>query len=239
MVDDEEAIRRAVARALSTRGYQVESAGDGEEALATARTFEPDLVVLDLNMPVLDGLEVCRQLRRWSQVPVLVLSVREDETDKVEALDLGADDYLTKPFGTAELMARVRALLRRRSSSDAHRAEAFHAGETVIDLASRRVTRGDTDVHLTKTEWSLLEELARHPGKLLTQGWLLEQVWGPSYAEDVDVLRVFVSQIRRKIRDDPRRPGIIATEPGIGYRWLLQPDEVDTTADPADTTAAE
>jgi two-component system KDP operon response regulator KdpE len=225
VVDDEEEIRRAVGRALSARDYLVETAADGEEALAAARRFDPDLVVLDLNMPVLDGLAVCRQLRTWSQVPVLVLSVREDEADKVAALDLGADDYLTKPFGTDELMARVRALLRRAGAPGAPAAVRFRAGDLEIDLGTHRVVRSGEAVRLTKTEWSLLEELARHPGKLLTHTWLLERVWGPGYAGDVDVLRVFVSQLRRKIETDPSRPRIIATDSGIGYRWLLRPAE--------------
>jgi two-component system KDP operon response regulator KdpE len=225
VVDDEEEIRRAVGRALSARDYLVETAADGEEALAAARRFDPDLVVLDLNMPVLDGLAVCRQLRTWSQVPILVLSVREDEADKVAALDLGADDYLTKPFGTDELMARVRALLRRAGAPGAPAAVRFRAGDLEIDLGTHRVVRSGEAVRLTKTEWSLLEELARHPGKLLTHSWLLERVWGPGYAGDVDVLRVFVSQLRRKLETDPSRPRIIATDPGIGYRWLLRPAE--------------
>jgi two-component system KDP operon response regulator KdpE len=211
--------------ALSARDYLVETAADGEEALAAARRFDPDLVVLDLNMPVLDGLAVCRQLRTWSQVPILVLSVREDEADKVAALDLGADDYLTKPFGTDELMARVRALLRRAGAPGAPAAVRFRAGDLEIDLGTHRVVRSGEAVRLTKTEWSLLEELARHPGKLLTHSWLLERVWGPGYAGDVDVLRVFVSQLRRKLETDPSRPRIIATDPGIGYRWLLRPAE--------------
>jgi two-component system KDP operon response regulator KdpE len=225
VVDDEDEIRRAVGRALTARDYLVETAADGEQALAAARWFDPDLVVLDLNMPVLGGLAVCRQLRTWSQVPILVLSVREDEADKVAALDLGADDYLTKPFGTDELMARVRALLRRAGAPGAPAAVRFRADDLEIDLGNHRVVRSGEEVRLTKTEWSLLDELATHPGKLLTHNWLLERVWGPGYAGDVDVLRVFISQLRRKVEKDPGRPRIIATDPGIGYRWLLRPAE--------------
>jgi two-component system, OmpR family, KDP operon response regulator KdpE len=221
VVDDEQSIRRAVGRALAARGYRVELATDGEEALAVAAAFQPDLVVLDLNLPALDGLEVCRQLRGWSPVPILVLSVREDEPDKVAALDLGADDYLTKPFGIDELMARVRALLRR--AQGAPRPARFRTDDLQIDLDARRVTRAGIEVHLTKTEWALLAELCHHPGKLLTHRWLLERVWGPGYAGDVDVLRVFVSQLRKKLEQDPARPKLIATDPGIGYRWLLRP----------------
>ncbi|HYT79278.1 MAG TPA: response regulator transcription factor [Actinomycetota bacterium] len=225
VVDDEEEIRRAVGRALAARDYVVETAEDGEQAVAAARRFDPDLVVLDLNMPGLDGFAVCRQLRTWSQVPILVLSVREDETDKVTALDLGADDYLTKPFGTDELMARVRALLRRAGAQGSPPAVRFVAEGLEIGLDAHRVIRSGEDVKLTKTEWSLLEELSRHPGKLLTHNWLLEHVWGPGYTGDVDVLRVFISQLRGKIEPDPARPRIIATDPGIGYRWLLRPAE--------------
>ena len=225
VVDDEEAIRRAVGRSLSARDYVVESAADGREALEAARAFDPDLVILDLNMPVMDGLTATRELRAVSGVPILVLSVREDEADKVAALDLGADDYLTKPFGTDELLARVRALLRRVRSEGTVPAMRFAADGVDIDLEAHRVVRDGAEVRLTRTEWSLLEEMSRHPGKLLTQRWLLERVWGPGYADDVDVLRVFISQLRRKIEHDPRRPRIIATDPGIGYRWQLRPNE--------------
>ncbi|HYY78066.1 MAG TPA: response regulator transcription factor [Actinomycetes bacterium] len=225
VVDDEQSIRRAVGRALTARGYQVELATDGEQALTAAAAFQPDLVVLDLNLPALDGLSVCRQLRGWSSVPILVLSVREDEADKVAALDLGADDYLTKPFGIDELMARVRALLRRAGAQGAPRPVRFRSGDLEIDLDERRVTRSGVEVRLTRTEWVLLAELCQRPGKLLTHGWLLERVWGPGYAGDVDVLRVFISQLRKKLERDPGRPRLIATDPGIGYRWLLRPSD--------------
>jgi two-component system, OmpR family, KDP operon response regulator KdpE len=223
VVDDEEQILRALRRALTARDYVVETAMDGEEALISARRFDPDLVVLDLNMPVRDGLSTCKELRTWSAVPILVLSVREDEADKVAALDLGADDYLTKPFGIDELMARVRALLRRTTGQAAASPLRFKAGDLDIDLDALRIVRGGEEVRLTRTEWSLLEALAREPGKLLTHGFLLDRVWGPGYTGEVDVLRVFISQLRRKLEQDPRRPKIIATDPGIGYRWLLSP----------------
>jgi two-component system, OmpR family, KDP operon response regulator KdpE len=228
VVDDEHSIRRAVGRALTARGYDVQLATDGEQALSVAAAFQPDLVVLDLNLPALDGLSVCRQLRVWSSVPILVLSVREDEADKVAALDLGADDYLTKPFGIDELLARVRALLRRAGAQGAPRPVRFRTDELAIDLDTRSVTRAGAEVRLTKTEWALLTALCQHPGKLLTHHWLLERVWGPGYAEDVDVLRVFISQLRKKLEPDPGRPKIITTDPGIGYRWLLRPaDETE------------
>jgi two-component system KDP operon response regulator KdpE len=223
VVDDEQQLRRAVGRALIARGYQVEMATDGQEALTTAPVFQPDLVVLDLNLPTLDGLAVCRLLRDQSAVPILVLSVRDDDTDKVAALDLGADDYLTKPFSVEELMARVRALLRRATGQSASRPRRFHTEQLDIDLEAHRVVRAGTQVRLTKTEWGLLEALCERPGKLLTRRWLLERVWGPGYADDIDVLRVFISQLRKKLEADPGRPKIITTDPGIGYRWMLEP----------------
>ncbi|HEY7281851.1 MAG TPA: response regulator transcription factor [Actinomycetota bacterium] len=221
VVDDEEHILRAVGRALDARGYQVATAVDGEGALRSFHSVEPDLIVLDLNLPGMDGLEVCRRVRARSNVPILVLSAREDEVDKVAALDLGADDYLTKPFGIDELLARVRALLRR--SSGQSMAGRFEADGVRIDLERREVTRNGDRVHLTRTEWALLDAFAEHPGKLLTQRWLLDRVWGSGYDEDVDVLRVFVSQLRKKIEPDPRRPRIVVTDPGVGYRWALRP----------------
>jgi two-component system, OmpR family, KDP operon response regulator KdpE len=227
VVDDEQSIRRAVGRALTARGYDVQLATNGEEALSAA-AFQPDLVVLDLNLPAMDGLSVCRQLRAWSPVPILVLSVREDEADKVAALDLGADDYLTKPFGIDELLARVRALLRRAGTQGAPKPVRFRTDELEIDLDTSTITRAGAEMRLTKTEWALLTALCQHPGKLLTHRWLLERVWGPRYAEDVDVLRVFISQLRKKLETDPGRPKVITTDPGIGYRWLLRPaDETE------------
>jgi two-component system, OmpR family, KDP operon response regulator KdpE len=222
VVDDEEQILRALRRALVARGYEVETASDGEEAISEVEAAMPDLVVLDLNLPVIDGMEVCRRLRGWTNVPILVLSVREDERGKVEALDLGADDYLTKPFGVEELLARVRALLRRSRPVESEPPR-FEEDGLVIDLGAHRVSRDGEDVHLTKTEWALLEAMSEHPGKLLTHRWLLERVWGTGYQEDVEVLRVFVSQLRRKIEPDAARPSLILTDPGIGYRWAAQP----------------
>jgi two-component system KDP operon response regulator KdpE len=223
VVDDEAHIRRAVERALTARGYEVDGAEDGADALDRAALAPPDLVILDLNMPGVDGLEVTRRLRAWSGVPILILSVREEEPDKIAALDLGADDYLTKPFGVGELLARVRALLRRaEAAADTHPPH-YELGAVRIDLGEHRVSRDGADIHLTKTEWSLLETLSASSGKLLTHRWLLERVWGDGYGDDVEVLRVFVSQLRRKIEPDPRRPQAIVTEPGIGYRWTLRP----------------
>jgi two-component system KDP operon response regulator KdpE len=222
VVDDEAHIRRAVERALVARGYEVDAAEDGADALDRAALAPPDLVILDLNMPGVDGLEVTRRLRSWSAVPILILSVREEEPDKIAALDLGADDYLTKPFGVGELLARVRALLRRADAAGDKHPPHYILGDVAIDLGERRVKREGHDVHLTKTEWALLETLSASAGKLLTHRWLLERVWGDGYSDDVEVLRVFVSQLRRKIEPDPRRPRAIVTEPGIGYRWTLR-----------------
>lgn len=219
VVDDEPQILRAVERALGARGYDVTTATDGRHAVAVVAEDEPDLVVLDLNLPHMDGLTACREIRRSSRVPILVLSVRDAEEDKVAALDLGADDYLTKPFGAAELLARVRALLRRAGAgADAGR---FAVGGVEVDLESQRVRRDGEEVRLTATEWKLVEALAVHPGKLRTHAWLLDRVWGPGY--DLEVLRVYISQLRRKIEPDPRHPRVIETDAGVGYRWLPEP----------------
>jgi two-component system KDP operon response regulator KdpE len=218
---------------LVARGYVVEVAVDGEEALDLAESFAPDVVVLDLNLPGIDGFEVCRRFRMWTSTPIIVLSVREDESDKVQALDLGADDYLTKPFGIDELLARVRALLRRAEDRGSQGTPHFESDGLEVDLAQRRVTRDGRGVRLTKTEWGLLEAFAAHPGKLLTHSWLLRTVWGEGYTEDVDVLRVFVSQLRKKIELDPARPAIIVTEPGVGYRWVLRPEPATGSGSPS------
>ena len=223
IVDDEEAIRRSLARALTVRNYLVQEAADGPDAVAAATASEPDLIVLDLNLPTMDGLTVTREIRARSSVPILVLSVREEEADKVAALDLGADDYLTKPFGIDELLARVRALMRRASGKDAESIRVYRTEGIEIDMAQRAVRRDEEAVRLTKTEWELLDAMSAHPGKLLTHRWLLERVWGPGYADDVEVLRVFVSQLRKKIEPDPSLPTVIITDPGIGYRWSLRP----------------
>ncbi|HET7929060.1 MAG TPA: response regulator transcription factor [Actinomycetota bacterium] len=223
VVDDEQQILRAVQRALVARGYEVVSAVDGGDALVEAEASAPDLIVLDLNLPDMDGLEACRRLRAWTRVPILILSVREDEAGKVHALDLGADDYLTKPFGVEELLARVRALLRR-THPEGSEPPRFVVDGVTIDLVARRVAREGADVHLTKTEWALLQALAEHPGKLLTHRWLLERVWGHGYQEDVEVLRVFVSQLRKKVEPNPSRPSLILTDPGVGYRWAAAPE---------------
>jgi len=221
VVDDEPQILRAVERTLSARGFVVRTASDGRAAVGAVADDPPDLVVLDLNLPHLDGLTACREIRRSSRVPILVLSVRDAEEDKIAALDLGADDYLTKPFGAGELLARVRALLRRAAPGPT--GTRFVADALTVDVAARTVRRDEHDVHLTPTEWRLLEALAGAPGVLRTHDWLLDHVWGGGEAPDVEALRVFVSQLRAKLELDPRRPQVIATEPGVGYRWQVEP----------------
>jgi two-component system KDP operon response regulator KdpE len=217
VVDDEPQIRRALATNLTARGYEVLQAGTGEEALRLVADHHPDVVILDLGLPGMDGIEVVHGLRGWSDVPIIVLSVRSEERDKVEALDAGADDFLTKPFGMAELLARVRAAVRR--GTPAGTEPVIDAGGLHIDLAAKRVLRDGADVHLTPTEWGLLEQLSRNPGRLVTQRQLLQAVWGPEYGTETHYLRVYMATLRRKLEDDPGRPRHLITEPGMGYRF--------------------
>jgi two-component system KDP operon response regulator KdpE len=217
VVDDEPDFRRTLAITLRGHGYAVVTAGDGEEALRVAAETQPDLVVLDLGLPVLDGVGVLVRLRAWSSVPVLVLSGRSDSGDKVDALDAGADDYVTKPFGIDELLARLRAMARR-TAGDAH-TPAVEIGGTRVDPEARRVTRGSDEVRLTPTEWQLLDVFLRHPGRLLTQRELLAEVWGPGYESAQGNLRLYVAQLRRKLEDEPSRPVHFVNEPGLGYRF--------------------
>jgi len=222
VVDDEPQIRRALSTNLRARGYEVELAATGEEALQLVVDRHPDVVVLDLGLPGIDGLEVVRSLRTWSRVPIVVLSVREAERDKVAALDAGADDYVTKPFGMSELLARLRAAVRRSAPADDE--PLVDTEDFVVDLASKQVRRheaaGDVEVHLTPTEWSLLELLARRRGRLVTQDDLLTEVWGPGNERRSDHLRVHMAAIRRKLERDPSRPRWLLTEPGMGYRFV-------------------
>ena len=217
VVDDEPQIRRALRAALQAEGYAVELAGSGGEALDRVAADPPELVILDLGLPDMDGADVCARLRGWSHVPVIVLSVREAEREKVRALDMGADDYLVKPFGIAELLARIRASLRR-AREEVGQPTIRHE-DLVIDLARHRVHRADTEIHLTPTEYDLLAYLATHRGKVLTHQMILNRVWGPEYEGEVQYLRVFVSQLRRKIEPDPRNPRFLRTELGVGYRF--------------------
>ena len=219
VVDDEPQIRRALAINLRARGYEVDVAASGEEALQRAAGRVPDVVVLDLGLPGIDGVEVIRGLRGWSRVPIVVLSVRDQERDKVAALDAGADDYVTKPFGMGELLARLRAALRRVAPADEGLPASVETPDFVLDLAAKRAYRGDGEVRLTPTEWHLVEVLVRHPGRLVGQRQLLQEVWGPQYATETNYLRVFMAQIRRKLEPDPTRPRYFITEPGMGYRF--------------------
>jgi two-component system KDP operon response regulator KdpE len=229
VVDDEPQIRRALATNLRARGYAVDLAATGEEALQLAAERHPDVVVLDLGLPGIDGIEVVSGLRGWTTVPIVVLSVRDGEADKVAALDAGADDYVTKPFGMNELLARLRAATRR--ATPAPEEPVVETTAFTVDLAAKRVLRpsagadGDgaagavEEVHLTPTEWGLVEVLVRHPGKLVTQRQLLQDVWGPQYGTETNYLRVHMAAVRRKLEPDPSRPRWFITEPGMGYRF--------------------
>ena len=219
VVDDEPQITRVLRRSLATRGYEVQVAADGEEALDLFRHWAPDLVITDLSMPHIGGLELCRRLRAISPVPIIVLSVKGEEWIKVEALDAGADDYVTKPFGMAELFARVRAALRRTLAVTGSATTLLETGDFHIDLDAHRITVRGQEVHLTPKEYDLLVYLMRHPGKVLTHRILLGAIWGGDYVEQTEYLRVFIGQLRKKIEPDPAHPHYILTEPWIGYRF--------------------
>jgi two-component system KDP operon response regulator KdpE len=224
VVDDEPQILRALRTSLRAHGHEVTVAMNGDDALTEASRTSPQLVILDLGLPDMDGTEVIRELRTWSEAPVIVLSVRDAQAEKVAALDAGADDYVTKPFGVPELLARIRAASRRAGSREPSRPVLRFGGTLTVDLARKLALNGDEPVHLTKTEWSLLEAMATNPGKLLTHRWLLQQVWGPSYGDESNYLRVYVRQLRQKLGDEAADPRFIATEPGVGYRWLPDPE---------------
>jgi two-component system KDP operon response regulator KdpE len=220
IVDDEPQILRALRINLTARQYDVFTAPDGAHALESARTDHPDLVVLDLGLPDVDGVEVIRRLRTWTPVPIVVLSGRVDSHDKVDALDAGADDYVTKPFSVEELLARIRAVTRRKASPESP--PKVHIGLHTVDLGERSVRRQDDPhqtVHLTKTEWQILDLLIRNPGKLISQRQLLQEVWGPTYSDETQYLRQYLTQLRRKLEADPARPRHLLTEPGMGYRF--------------------
>ena len=217
VVDDEPQIRRALATNLRAREYEVDLAATGEEALRLAAERHPDVVVLDIGLPGIDGIEVVRGLRGWSSVPIIILSVREDEHDKVEALDAGADDYLAKPFGMNELLARLRAAVRR--ATPLEELPVIETDDFRVDLAAKKVVRDGAEVHLTPTEWGLVEQLVRNRGKLVTQRQLLQEVWGPEYETEANYLRVYLAALRRKLEPEPSRPRYFITEPGMGYRF--------------------
>jgi len=219
VVDDELAIRRFLHTVLSAEEFSLHEAEGGHAGLAAAAAFRPDVILLDLGLPDIDGIEVIRRIREWSPVPIIVLSVREREDDKVAALDAGADDYLTKPFGVGELLARIRAALRR--SLQQVPEPVFTSGGLQLDLNLRRVTVDGSEVQLTPTEYDILRLFVSHAGKVLTHSQILKQVWGIAYLEQPHVLRVNISNLRRKIEADPSRPRHIITEPGVGYRLRL------------------
>jgi two-component system, OmpR family, KDP operon response regulator KdpE len=219
VVDDEAQIARVLRRSLAARGYEVQVAGEGEEALEIFNAWAPDLVITDLSMPNMGGLELCRRIRATSQAPIIVLSVKGEERAKVEALDAGADDYVTKPFGIDELLARVRATLRRAPAPADQQVKVLQAGDFLADLESHNVKARGAEVHLTPKEYELLVYLIRHPNKVLTHRALLGAVWGGDYAEQTEYLRVFIGQLRKKIEADPAKPRYILTEPWIGYRF--------------------
>ena len=216
VVDDEQAIRRFLRVALTSQGYTVSEAASGADALSYATSGRPDVIVLDLGLPDIDGVEVTRLLRQWTQVPIVVLSVRGAESDKIAALDAGADDYVTKPFGAGELLARLRAALRRAAQPKGE--PVFTSGDLMVDLSRRTVTVENREVQLTPTEYDLLRVLVTNAGKLLTHHQLLREVWGSGYELDFHILHVNISNLRHKIEPEPARPRFIVTEPGVGYR---------------------
>jgi two-component system KDP operon response regulator KdpE len=222
VVDDDQQMLRAVKNALTARGYEVMTAPNGETALSLAADEELDLLLLDLGLPGIEGDEVIRRLRAWSELPVIVISVRDSQDEKVAALDAGADDFVTKPFGMKELLARMRAV-RRRSVPEQEAVPVLRFDTLEIDLLKKLVKLDGEPVHLTPTEYRLLESMATNPGKLLTHQWLLRQVWGHEYGSESHYLRIYVKQLRGKLGDTPSSPRWITTEPGLGYRWIAEP----------------
>ena len=219
VIDDEPQLLRALRINLTVRGYEVITASTGAAALRAAADRRPDVIVLDLGLPDMDGIEVLAGLRGWLSAPVIVLSARTDSSEKVQALDAGADDYVTKPFAMDEFLARLRAAVRRGAATADTDEPVVEAGSFTVDLAAKRVTKNGADIHLTPTEWGILEMLARNPGKLVGREELLKEVWGPAYAKESHYLRVYLAQLRRKLEDDPSHPRHLITEAGMGYRF--------------------
>ncbi len=220
IIEDEKEIRRFVRQALETEGYRVFEAENLQRGLIEAGTRKPDMVILDLGLPDGDGTDFIREVRAWSGMPIVVLSARVEEHDKVAALDAGADDYLSKPFGVGELLARVRAALRRHARAGEAPDSSVQFGDVIVDLANRRITKAGAEVHLTQIEFRLLAVLLSHPGKVLTHRHLLREVWGPSYVEHSHYLRIYMGHLRQKLEDNAARPRHLITETGIGYRFL-------------------
>ncbi len=221
IVDDDPSFRRVVRTMMSAKGYEVSEACNGIEALEHMRTAKHDLVLLDINMPEMTGVEVCREVRKRSEIPIIMLTVRNTETDKVEALDAGADDYITKPFGARELLARIRAALRRAGTTLEHGVQQLRLGEVEIDFSSRQVRARNVEVRLTSKEFELLYFFATHPNKTLTHRELLQAIWGPDYGDEQEYLRVFINRLRKKIERSPKNPKYLLTEPWVGYRLRL------------------
>ncbi len=219
VIDDEPQLLRALRINLSARGYDVSTAATGAAALRAVADYRPDVIILDLGLPDMDGIEVLSGVRGWLNVPVIVLSARTDSAEKVQALDAGADDYVTKPFGMDEFLARLRAAVRRGAAAAETDEPVVETDSFTVDLAAKKVTRRGADVHLTPTEWGILEMLARNPGKLIGREELLKEVWGPTYAKESHYLRVYLAQLRRKLEDDPSHPRHLLTEAGMGYRF--------------------
>jgi two-component system, OmpR family, KDP operon response regulator KdpE len=222
LIEDEPQIRRFLRATLTTQGYRLFEAGTAADGLVEVATRQPDVVILDLGLPDADGLDLIKRLREWSAVPIIVLSARGQETDKVAALDAGADDYVSKPFGAAELLARIRVALRHGTGATRAEDAVFSVGDLRVDLARRHVSVAEREVHLTPIEYKLFTTLVRHAGKVLTHRQLLKEVWGPSHVEEAHYLRVYMAQLRRKLETDPARPRYLTTEPGVGYRLAAE-----------------
>ncbi len=221
VIDDEPQILRALKAILAAKQFRVSTAARGEDGLAVAAAEQPDLIILDMSLPDMEGIQVCKELRKWTATPILILSVRDSEKDKVAALDAGADDYLTKPFGIDELLARVRVALRHKSqAAGGSRRTRVCAGKIEVDLTGFTVRRENVEISLTATEFKLLAYLASHAGRVLTHQMILSNVWDPAEADKIEYLRVYMRQLRKKLEDDPQNPKILLTEPGIGYRFI-------------------
>ncbi|MHC1762261.1 MAG: response regulator [Negativicutes bacterium] len=218
VIEDDSQIRKLLRVSLGAHGYDVDEAKSGQDGVNQVASFKPDLIILDLGLPDIDGKEVIRRVREWSQIPIVILSARDQEREKVEALDAGADDYVTKPFGVSELLARMRVSIRRSAHTEGE--PILTCGDLVVDIAQRRVSVGQREIKLTPTEYDLLKELIQNAGKVLTHKQLLKSVWGIAFSEDTHYVRVYIGQLRRKIEEDPARPRYIISEPGVGYRLL-------------------
>jgi two-component system KDP operon response regulator KdpE len=220
VIEDEEPIRKFLRVSLVASGYRLVESSTGQDGLLQAATAQPDLIVLDLGLPDMDGIDLTRQIREWSKVPIIIVSARGKEQDKVVALDAGADDYLTKPFGVSELLARLRVGLRHRAATQADGKAIFQNGELKVDLARREVTLAGKSIHLTPNEYRLLSILVKHAGRVLTHRQLLKEIWGPGSSQETHYLRVYMNQLRQKLETDPAQPKYLVTEPGIGYRLM-------------------